>query len=79
MTENKHRESFVSGIIKQNPLFISMLGTCVFRLLYVFFFFPAPRSIETLLLVYPTSWVLTGIAMMTAYYLVRRHAFVHIS
>ena len=28
MTENKHRESFVSGIIKQNPLFISMLGTC---------------------------------------------------
>ena len=61
------------------PALISMLGTCVFRLLYVFFFFPAQRSIETLLLVYPTSWILTGIAMMTAYYLVRRHAFVHIS
>lgn len=26
--QSKHRESFVSGIIRQNPLFISMLGTC---------------------------------------------------
>ena len=31
MAENKnskHRESFVSGIIKNNPLFVALLGTC---------------------------------------------------
>ena len=28
MTENKHKESFVSGIIKNNPLFVAVLGTC---------------------------------------------------
>lgn len=26
--KSKHRESFLSGIIKNNPLFISVLGTC---------------------------------------------------
>ncbi len=26
--EHKHRESFVSGIIRENPLFVSMLGLC---------------------------------------------------
>lgn len=26
--QSKHKESFVTGILKQNPLFISMLGTC---------------------------------------------------
>lgn len=57
------------------PALISVLGTCAFRLLYVFLFFPAHRSIENLILVYPASWVLTGVAMNVAYFLVRRKAF----
>ena len=57
------------------PALISILGTCAFRLLYVFFIFPMHRSIGALLLVYPISWVLTGIAMNTAYFIARRRAF----
>ena len=57
------------------PALISVLGTCAFRLLYVFFIFPQIRSIGALLFVYPASWVLTGIAMNTAYFIVRRKAF----
>lgn len=57
------------------PALISVLGTCAFRLLYVGVWFPQHRSLETLLLVYPFSWVVTSIAMQTAYFIVRRRAF----
>ena len=57
------------------PALISVVGTCGFRLLYVFTFYPAHKSIETLLSVYPASWVVTGISMITACVLVRRKAF----
>ena len=57
------------------PALISILGTCVFRLLYVLVYFPMNRTIEVLLTVYPASWILTGIAMNAAYFIVRRRAF----
>ena len=57
------------------PALISILGTCVFRLLYVMVYFPLNRTIEVLMTVYPASWILTGIAMNTAYFIVRRRAF----
>lgn len=56
------------------PALISMLGTCAFRLLYVFTYFPAHRSVETLVMVYPLSWVMTCIVMNTACQLVFRKA-----
>lgn len=28
MKNNKHKESFLAGIVRQNPLFVSILGTC---------------------------------------------------
>jgi Na+-driven multidrug efflux pump len=56
------------------PALISMLGTCAFRLLYVFTYFPAHRSVETLVMVYPLSWVMTCIVMNTACQLVFRSA-----
>ena len=28
MEQNKHKDSFLSGIIKNNPLFVAVLGTC---------------------------------------------------
>ena len=61
------------------PALISVLGTCVFRLIYVFTFFPAHRSIETLISVYPASWVITGVAMVTAYFIVSRRCFARLS
>lgn len=57
------------------PALISVLGTCAFRLLYIFTLFPLNRTIENLMLVYPASWVLTGIVMNAAYFIVRKKAF----
>lgn len=61
------------------PAMISMLGTCAFRLTYLFVWFPAHRSLQNLFLVYPISWILTGIAMNTAYFIVRKRAFVKVN
>ena len=47
------------------------------RKIYVFLIFPSHRTPEALMLVYPLSWVLTCIAMNTAYFIVYRRAFAH--
>lgn len=57
------------------PALISILGTCVFRLLFVLGIFPLVGTFEFLLDVYPISWVLTGIITLTAYFLVRKKAY----
>ena len=57
------------------PALISIFGTCAARLAYVQFFFPLYRSPEVLILVYPVTWVLTTIAMNSAYLISRRRAF----
>ena len=57
------------------PALISVFGTCVFRLLYVFLFFPAHRSFLNLILVYPISWIITGTAMNIACAAVLKRAF----
>lgn len=54
------------------PALISVIGTCAFRLLYMFAFFPSHRTVEMLLIIYPISWTLTGTAMNIAYQIVLR-------
>ena len=57
------------------PALISIFGTCAARLLYVRFFFPLYRTPEVLIMVYPVTWILTTIAMNSAYLLSRKKAF----
>ena len=57
------------------PALISIFGTCAARLLYVRFIFPIYGTPEALILVYPVTWILTCIAMNTAYLLARKRAF----
>ena len=61
------------------PAIISILGTCLVRLIYVFTIFPIFGTVEALILVYPITWVITGTAMNTAYFLVRKKAFAEIA
>ena len=57
------------------PALITVFGTCVFRLLWVFTIFTHWRSFEMLISVYPASWSLTALIMLTTYFLVRRRVF----
>ncbi len=53
------------------PTVISILGTCVFRLIYVFTYIPTHHTFESLFHVYPLSWILTGAITLTVYFVIR--------
>ncbi len=57
------------------PTIISILGTCVFRLIYVFTYIPSHHTFSSLFHVYPLSWILTGVITLTVYFVVRKRAF----
>lgn len=60
------------------PAVITVLGTCVFRLVWVNTIYAAHRSYLMLMIVYPVSWVITGTAVTVAYFIIRRREFAQI-
>ena len=53
------------------PAVFTVLGTVVFRVIWVYAVFPLWNSFQALIIVYPFSWVLTG-GMMILYYFWQR-------
>lgn len=49
------------------PALLTVFGTCLLRVIWVFVVFPIGQSFEILMVVYPLSWTLTGIMMVWAY------------
>ena len=56
------------------PAVISLVGSCVLRLVWIYLVFPHNPTYEMLLIVYPLTWAMTSLAMFTAYMIIRRHA-----
>lgn len=54
------------------PALITVLGTVVFRVSWVYTVFPHWNTLASLLAVYPISWLLTGTMMVSYYFYVRR-------
>lgn len=57
------------------PALITVLGTCVFRLIWVAAVFPVHRTYLMLMIVYPVSWVITGSSVTAAYFITRKKLF----
>ena len=57
------------------PMLVSMVGACVFRVIWIFTVFRMYHTLFTLYVSYPISWVLTVIAHMICYLVVRRRIF----
>lgn len=57
------------------PAMITVFGTCVFRLIWIFTVCPMYPQIETLFLVYSISWFITGVAVLIVYFIKRKRAF----
>lgn len=57
------------------PAIITIIGSVCFRIFWMYVIFPQKKSFDMLMTVYPVSWILTGIMMMTAYFLITRKAF----
>lgn len=60
------------------PTILTIFGTCLFRLLWIYTVTPRYGSFEVLMYVYPISWVITGIAVYVAYLIIRRKAFANL-
>lgn len=61
------------------PTVITVIGTCLLRILWVHTVSVEPTDFRLLMSVYPITWVVTGIAVVIAYFYCRRRAFAHIS
>lgn len=56
------------------PALLTVVGTCVLRLVWVFFIYPQHPDFMFLMYVYPTTWVVTGLLVGVAYVRVSRRA-----
>ena len=54
------------------PMVVSVLGVCAFRVFWIFTIFQQHRSLWTLYISYPVSWVLTAAVNMVCFMLVRK-------
>ena len=57
------------------PAILTVFGTCVFRLIWAYTVCRAYPSFDVLILVYPISWIITGSAVLIAYFVIRRKVF----
>lgn len=57
------------------PTLLTILGTCVLRLCWIFLVCPVWPGFRHLMLCYPISWVLTGIMVSVTYVFISRRAY----
>ena len=57
------------------PAVLTIIGSCVFRIIWIMTVFQKWHTFETLIIIYPVSWVITGAAVVTAYLILRRKAY----
>lgn len=68
--------SYMRGLgYSMAPMLLTIFGTCVLRLIWVSIYKGFDNSFGTLLSIYPISWVITGILVVAAAFLVQRRAF----
>ena len=56
------------------PMIISLLGACLFRVIWIYTVFAAFRSLDILYLSYPISWTITFLAQMVCYMITKKKA-----
>ena len=57
------------------PAVLTVFGTCILRLVWVYVVCDMYPGFGVLMAVYPVSWVVTGVAVLAVYFVIRRKAF----
>lgn len=53
------------------PAVLTVLGSCVLRIIYIYTLFPLfSDSFVMLMIIYPITWIITGAAMLAAYFVI---------
>lgn len=58
------------------PALITIAGVCGVRLIWIYTVFAKFKSFETLMLIYPVSWIITAVGIIIAYSVIRKKALV---
>ena len=54
------------------PALLTVFGTCLLRMVWVYVVSPIWRGYDVLMIVYPVSWVVTGLLVLAAYWMTIR-------
>ena len=57
------------------PMIVSLIGACVFRIIWIFTVFRVQHTLFILYASYPISWILTILAHFVCYLIVRKKVF----
>lgn len=57
------------------PMVLTVFGTCVLRLVWIYTYAMTHHTFEVLMSIYPITWVITGTMVVTAAIIVQRKAF----
>ncbi len=60
------------------PAILTVIGTCLLRLVWLKTIFVLNPTFRALMLVYPTTWIITGAAVLIAYVILQKKAFANI-
>lgn len=68
--------SYMRGLgYSMTPMLLTIFGTCVLRLGWVYIYRDLSDTFSALLFIYPVSWALTGVAVVTAAFIVQKRAY----
>ena len=54
------------------PMIVSISGACAFRVIWIYTVFAANRTLRTLYISYPVSWLLTGAIHFICFLVIKR-------
>ena len=54
------------------PMLVSLTGACLFRVVWIFSVFAMHRTLTTLYISYPVSWIITFTAHIICYIVIRK-------
>ena len=69
----------ISGGHSLLPAILTIFGSVVFRIIWLFTVFKAFHTYDMLLMVYPVSWLITGTSVLIAYFIIRKREFKKVS
>ena len=69
----------MTGSYEISPAILTIFGSVVFRIIWLFTVFKAFHTYDMLLMVYPVSWLITGTSVLIAYFIIRKREFKKVS
>lgn len=75
--------NMMAGIIRGHgysilPTFVSLIGVCVFRIVWVHTAFSCNPTLTILYISYPISWTITTITLFTSYFTLRKKSYKYV-